>query len=110
MKKSMLVAGALSVMVTAGLLVYFQPDAAATNSDQERVAISEGTQAIPMQVTNAGCAKIQCGSCPGAKCKVKGICCYVRGTGGARDRDGVAECGCTAQGEPVCKCKVGQPR
>jgi hypothetical protein len=103
MKKSVFVSALFALTLIVGLLTYFQPITAAPTA-------TEGQESMLAQVTNTGCAKIECGSCPGASCKIGGICCYVPGTDGAPDRDGLGECGCNADGEPVCTCKVGQPR
>ena len=111
-KKLFVVAGFASLVLLVGLLVHFQPRTAGAESLKDEVEVTdlEDSRVAPLQVTNAGCAKIKCGSCPGKNCKIGGICCYVPGKGGARDKDGVASCGCNAKGEPVCSCKVGQPR
>lgn len=110
MKKGFLGAGIFALIVMVSLLAYFQPGVASTNHGDELtatdVAAVESSQPIPL----AGCAKIECGACPGPNCKIDGICCWVPGANGAPGHDGVASCGCTAQGEPVCKCDVGQPR
>ena len=105
MRKVLLGAGVLAAVAMAVLLVQFQPGNAATNAGQA-CEIVDSPQPTPL----SACAKIECGTCPGPKCKIDGICCYVPGTNGAPGRDGVASCGCDAQGEPVCKCDVGQPR
>ncbi len=80
-----------------------QADTSRSAVEYEALLPGADNEPVPM----AECAKIECGTCPGSNCKIDGICCHVPDDPA---RPGMAECGCTADGEPVCECKVGVPR
>lgn len=108
MKKVYLIGGlfVMALAFTLAMGINFSaasPEIGRTPIDLSAAVIPGADQTpVPM----AECAKIECGTCPGAKCKIDGICCYVPNKPNA----GVASCGCTADGEPVCKCDAGVPR
>jgi|GEM_PF-4455401 len=109
MKKVFVIAGVLVVMAGFAVAMVINASDASTkakNAPCETVTVAAETNhgAVPM----SECETVKCGSCPGPNCKIDGICCYV--PGGSRSEVGIADCGCTADGEPVCKCIKGVPR
>jgi len=108
MKKGFAIFATFVVALALALVMGVNSGEAAPEINQTPVDVSallpgDAHEPVPL----AECATIKCGSCPGPKCQIDGICCHVPGN---KAKNGIASCGCTADGQPVCKCDVGVPR